>query len=55
MQVDCQVSILTPFDNITKTVSNQVLLVEHIIIGKFPKTYYNIDGMNKDNVLEVIE
>ena len=45
LQVDCEVSILTPFDDITQSISNQVLLAENVIIGNIPNTYYNLEGI----------
>ncbi len=45
LQVDCKVNILTPFDNISEKISNQVLLIENVIVGKIPDTFYNIDGL----------
>ena len=36
LQVDCEVSILTPYNSITEKVSNQVLLIENVIVGKIP-------------------
>lgn len=56
LQVKCQVNILTPFDNISREITNQVLLMENVIVGNIPNTYYNLEGMNgNSDVLEVIE
>ena len=56
LQVDCEVSILTPFDDITQSISNQVLLAEKVIIGNIPNTYYNLEGINtKSDALEIVE
>ena len=56
LQVKCQVSILTPFDNIEKNITNQVLLAESVIVGNIPSTYYNLDGLQgTSDALEVIE
>ena len=55
LQVDTSVNILTPFDNIEKEISNQVLLMENVIIGEIPSTYYNLEGLNNGDELEVIE
>lgn len=55
LQVDTSVNILTPFDNIEKEISNQVLLMENVIIGEIPNTYYNLEGINNGDELEVIE
>ena len=45
LQVKCEVSILTPFENIKKDIINQVLLAENVIVGKIPSTYYNLEGV----------
>lgn len=55
LQVDCEVSILTPYNTISEKVSNQVLLIENVIVGKIPNTYYNLDGIDSSNVLDIIE
>lgn len=55
LQVKCQVSILTPFEDITREITNQVLLLENVIVGQIPNTYYNIEGTTRDNAMELIE
>lgn len=56
LQVDCEVNILTPFESISKKISNQVLLVENVIVGNIPNTYYNLEGFTeKRDVMEIIE
>lgn len=55
LQVECEVSVLTPFENITEKITNQVLIAENVIVGKIPNTYYNFNGMDSDAILEVIE
>lgn len=55
LKVDCQVSILTPFNIIEERIENQVLLTEALIIGTTPNTYYNFEGINQNEVLEVVE
>lgn len=55
LQVDCEVSILTPYNTISEKVSNQVILIENVIVGKIPNTYYNLDGIDSSNVLDIIE
>ena len=43
-------------ENITKEITNQVLLIENVIVGNTPNTYYNLEGMNgNSDALEVIE
>lgn len=61
LQVRCKMNILTPFDGISKDVTNQVLLIENVIVGNIPNTYYNLEESNEnaengDNkILEFIE
>ena len=56
LQVNCKVQIVTPFDNIEKSISKQVLIMENIIIGKIPDTYYNLEGMeNESDTLNVVQ
>ena len=56
LQVKCQISILTPFEDITKDITNQVLLAENVIVGNIPNTYYNLEGIeDKNNALDIIE
>lgn len=56
LQVKCEINILTPFDNISREITNQVLLMENVIVGNIPNTYYNLEGLNGGSeALEVIE
>lgn len=56
LDVKCKVAILTPFQNIEKEITNQVLLIENVIVGNIPDTYYNLEGLNPESdALEVIE
>lgn len=56
LQVKCNINILTPFDNISREITNQVLLMENVIVGNIPNTYYNLEGINgSSEALEIIE
>ena len=55
LEVRCNVNILTPYDTISETITNQVLLTEGVIIGNIPDTYYNLKGLNDDQLMEMIE
>ena len=48
-------SMSTAIAAITETITNQVLLTEGVIIGDIPDTYYNLEGLNSDQLMEVIE
>ena len=55
LNVSCNVSILTAFDSIDKTITNEVLLIENVIVGQIPSSYYNIEGANGySNALDII-
>lgn len=41
LQIDCNVDILTPYENIGTNVSNQVLLLENLIVGEIPENYFD--------------
>lgn len=43
LQIDCKVSILTPYENIETNVSNQVLLMENVIMGEIPENYFSVE------------
>lgn len=56
LQVKCQISILTPFHDISREITNQVLLAENVIVGQIPNTYYNLEGLNQNSqALEIVE
>ena len=55
LQIKCEVKILTPFNIITQSIHNQVLLLENVIVGHVPNTYYNLDGIDKNNAVDLIE
>ena len=42
LQINCKVSILTPYENVDTDVSNQVLLIENVIMGDIPDNYFNV-------------
>ena len=52
----CKVNILTPFKDIEKDITNQVLLSENVIVGRIPETYYNLNGINSSqDAMELIQ
>lgn len=55
LEVKCNVNILTPYSTIKETIVNQVLLVEGVIIGNIPDTYYNLEGLNDEQNMEMID
>jgi len=56
LEVRVNIKVLTPFQDIDKEITNQVLLMENVIVGNIPQTYYNFDEKtDKDKALEVVE
>lgn len=55
LEIECEVSILTPFNTINEHIENQLIIAENIIVGEIPNTYYNLEGMTSDDVMEVMQ
>ena len=55
LEVKCEVSILTPFKDLKQNIVNQVLLMENVIVGNIPNTYYNLEGLENKDALEMVE
>ena len=55
LELTCKVSIVSQYKTIEENIVNQVLLVETVIVGDVPETYYNLEGMKQDDVTEVIQ
>ena len=55
LELTCKVSVLTQYKSIEDEIVNQVLLVETVIVGGVPESYYNLEGMKNEDVTEVIQ
>ena len=56
LDVVCEVSILTPFNNISVNIKNQVLLLENVIVGHISDAYYNLEGITSpSDAMELID
>lgn len=55
LELSCNINIVTQYKNINQKTANQVLLVETVIMGDVPTTYYNLEGLDKNNVVDIIE
>ena len=55
LDVVCKVSILTPYNTIEDSITNQVVLIENVIVGLIPSTYYNLEGMDQSNLIDIVE
>ena len=54
LDIESEISVLTPFNTINQSIKNQLILAENIIVGEIPETYYNLEGMTSDDVMEVM-
>lgn len=55
LDVECEVSVITAYSSINTKVLNQVLFAENIIVGAVPSSYYNLEGIDRTDAMEVIE
>lgn len=55
LEMECEISILTPFNTIEEKVSSELIIAENIIVGEIPSSYYNIEGVTSNEALELIE
>lgn len=54
MEITCNMNILTPYKTISHQANNKVLLVETVIVGGVPETYYNLEGITKDDTMNMM-
>lgn len=45
LDIECRVSILTSYKSINRTINNQVLLVETVVVGDVPETYLQLENI----------
>ena len=56
LEVKTTVNILTPVSTTEKNINNQVLIIENVIVGNIPDTYYNFNGINnQEDILQMVE
>lgn len=55
LDVSCNASLLTPYKVVEEKITNEVVLVENVIVGLVPSTYYNLEGMTEDKAIDIIE
>ena len=48
LDVTCKVSLLTPYNVVEETITNEVVWL-------VPSTYYNLEGMEKSNLVDIVE
>ena len=55
LEISCNIVILTPYETIEDKIVNQVLLAEGVIIGNVPSSYYNLEGLDTNNAVDIVE
>ena len=56
LDIKTNVDILTAYNVIEGSIENQVLILENVIIGEIPSTYYNLEGIqNQNDLLSISE
>lgn len=51
----CKVNIVTPIKIISNEISSEVMVGESVIVGPVPDSYYNLEGLQGTDVMEVID
>ena len=54
IDIACDINILTPYKDTNEKINMQVLLAEAVIVGNIPETYYDLDGLNQSDSLNMI-
>ena len=49
LDVETHISILTPSNIKDYSIENQIIILENVILGKIPSTYYNFEGITNEN------
>ena len=55
LELNCEVTILTPYDTIKQKIDNQVLIAESVIVWDVPYSYYNMNGNGETTIIPDIE
>ena len=54
ININCNVSLLTPFKDVDESITAQVLLSETIISGDIPDSYYDLEGMSPEDTMNMM-
>ena len=54
LNLTCNISIVTKYKTINEKIINQVLLVETLVVGDVPSAYYNLEGIDKEEEIEIM-
>ena len=54
LNLECHMSIISPYKDTDEIITTEVLLAESVIMGEIPQTYYNLEGIQKEDTLNMI-
>ena len=54
IDINCNVSLLTPFKDVDEQITSQVLLSETRISGDIPDSYYDLEGMSPEDTMNMM-
>lgn len=55
LELKCSANIVTNYKTIEDELTSQVLLVETVVVGDVPESYYNLEGLNKENTIDLVK
>ena len=55
LEIECEISILTPLNTLKETIINQLIIADNVIVGNIPNSYYNIEGVTGNQALELVK
>ena len=51
----CKINIITPLRTMSNEVTSEVIVAESVIVGPVPDSYYNLEGLQRSDAMEVVE
>ena len=55
INVNCNVSLLTPFKDVDEHITAQVLISETVISGDIPDAYYDLEGVSAEDTMNMMQ
>ncbi len=55
LEIECNISVLTPFKTINEKIINQFIVAENLIVGNIPDSYYNLEGITQSDAMQLME
>lgn len=54
ININCNVSLLSPFKDLDEEITMQVMLSETVISGDIPDSYYDLEGMSPEDTMNMM-